>query len=42
MNEFRQTVLNGNNRIEGDETIDAYETLMLDPVKWRPIKISAY
>ena len=30
MNEFRQTVLNGNNRIEGDETIDAYETLMLD------------
>jgi glucose-6-phosphate 1-dehydrogenase len=30
MNEFRQTVLRGNNRIEGDETIDAYETLMLD------------
>jgi glucose-6-phosphate 1-dehydrogenase len=30
MNEFRQTKLNGNNRIEGDETIDAYETLMLD------------
>lgn len=30
MNEFRQTALKGNNRIEGDETIDAYETLMLD------------
>tara|TARA_B100000767_G_scaffold62894_1_gene58902 strand:- start:544 stop:1962 length:1419 start_codon:yes stop_codon:yes gene_type:complete len=30
MNQNRQTVLKGNNREEGDETIDAYETLMLD------------
>ncbi len=30
MSNYRQTSLKGNNRIEGDETIDAYETLMLD------------
>ena len=30
MNQNRQTTLKGNNRVQGDETIDAYETLMLD------------
>ena len=30
INQNRQTVLKGNNRIKGDETIDAYEALMLD------------
>ena len=30
MDKNRQTILKGNNRIEGDETIDAYEALMLD------------